>query len=216
MTFIEKCSFWLRPAHWGLSGGQTYDQAVLDFSHRKDKNSVAHRKDQNDLNYKYNLITEHQYLEIKNELHYQDADITFYEYKLAQLDLDYKDKSSIEYRLDVNDLDLSEHIITAQEHEKNEHDIKSLPYIKIVTGGRDVNDNIFVEFDWNDLFIAECKENGIGTKGMADEEVVEAWWQRWCLELTIEDSFDDLNQEIARRNSQTVEYHDNNNKRIFK
>lgn len=84
----------------------------------------------------------------------------------------------------VNDVDrtkyeledkLSTGKITKNEYEKEIKTLNKEPYIHIINVEYNVKDGIHaIEFDWNDYFIQELKDNGY--TGNTDEELIDQWF----------------------------------------
>ena len=49
--------------------------------------------------------------------------------------------------------------------------------------------NGFFELDWNDHFVLKLKQEGYGTDGDPDEEIVDRWFRELCANVVIDGDF---------------------------
>jgi hypothetical protein len=115
-----------------------------------------------DCNVKYNngLLNKDEYLnEIKN------LDIQKW---LSMVDDDTRTKHELFTKMESGK-------ITKNEYTKELKTLNKEPYIHILNIDYNVQDGVHaIEFDWNDYFIQELKENGY--TGKTDEELIDQWF----------------------------------------
>lgn len=115
-----------------------------------------------DLNEKYNqnTINKEEYIKL-----IKDLDIDKW---LSMVDEYERTKYELEQKLNTGK-------ITKNEFTKEIKTLDKEPYIHIINIDYNVKDGIHaIEFDWNDYFIDELKENGY--TGKTDEDLIDQWF----------------------------------------
>ena len=113
--------------------------------------------------YNHNLISTEEY---KSRLKFLDIDRW-----ITLLD----DKEKYKYNLETK---LSSGKIRKEEYDKEILTLEGKPYIGITNIEFDPENGIGMEFDWNDYFIEELKENGF--TGNTDQDLINDWYNSFC------------------------------------
>ncbi len=159
------------PTAWALRGqSRKIAQAEYEYSDSPYERDVAIAE----------LTLSGNDLEIKlNEINFEYQIISEYDYEKKSIELTSDDELDKTVRL--LQLDIDHNLIDPLKGDKEIANALKQPWVKVINDNLDLTDGpngYYMEFDWNDHWIAKLRDHGY--TGISDEEVMEKWFSDVC------------------------------------